>query len=487
MNEISPQKLRGGYYTPQPIAKFIADWAIQSKPDKTLEPSCGDGIFLTEAAKRYLELGLNNKSIPAQLTGIEINKDEASKAIQALKDQNIGMSSANIIHDDFFNECRNRLNIGERFNVIIGNPPFIRYQNFPENQRQIAIGIMKNAGLKPNRLMNAWVPFLVGSTLLLKEKSRLGMVIPAELLQVNYSAELRKFLSVNYSRITLIAFKKLLFENVQQEILLFLGEKNGKERTGIRTIELDTMTDLASYEHSDFSKSRLKPIDHSMEKWTQYFLSTDEIMLLRRLRKNPKITRLSDIAQVDVGIVTGENNFFILSQKNIKELSLNKYTKPIVARSAHLTGILFSKEQFKQNENANYPTRLFYPPEIPFENLPEPVKKYITMGEQQGYQTGFKCRIRDNWYIVPSIWTPDAFMLRQISSYPKVILNSTQATSTDTIHRVKMNANIQPDILIASFHNSLTFAFAEVFGRSYGGGVLELEPREAEALLLLTT
>ncbi len=30
--------------------------------------------------------------------------------------------------------------------------------------------------------------------------------------------------------------------------------------------------------------------------------------------------------------------------------------------------------------------------------------------------------------------------------------------------------------------NSLTFAFSEIRGRSYGGGVLELEPTEAEAL-----
>ncbi|MCW5850839.1 MAG: SAM-dependent methyltransferase, partial [Anaerolineae bacterium] len=33
----------------------------------------------------------------------------------------------------------------------------------------------------------------------------------------------------------------------------------------------------------------------------------------------------------------------------------------------------------------------------------------------------------------------------------------------------------------------LTFAFAEVIGRSYGGGVLELEPNEAETLPLPLT
>src|SRR5690606_29951298 len=37
---------------------------------------------------------------------------------------------------------------------------------------------------------------------------------------------------------------------------------------------------------------------------------------------------------------------------------------------------------------------------------------------------------------------------------------------------------------IASFYNSLSFAFSEIVGRSYGGGVLELMPSEAEQILL---
>lgn len=57
-----------------------------------------------------------------------------------------------------------------------------------------------------------------------------------------------------------------------------------------------------------------------------------------------------------------------------------------------------------------------------------------------------------------------------------------EATSTDTIHRVRMLNGIPPAKLAAASINTVTFAFSEVLGRSYGGGVLELEPREAEAL-----
>jgi adenine-specific DNA-methyltransferase len=75
-------------------------------------------------------------------------------------------------------------------------------------------------------------------------------------------------------------------------------------------------------------------------------------------------------------------------------------------------------------------------------------------------------------------------MLRQVHSHPKLILNETAATSTDTIHRVRLTTKQPPQAVVGAFLNSLTFAFAEVTGRSYGGGVLELEPNEAETLPL---
>jgi adenine-specific DNA-methyltransferase len=129
-------------------------------------------------------------------------------------------------------------------------------------------------------------------------------------------------------------------------------------------------------------------------------------------------------------------------------------------------------------------SRLLCLPDAPLERLPAAVQQYVIEGEEQGFHKGYKCRIRDHWYAVPSIWTPDAFMLRQIHNHPRLILNGTDATSTDTIHRVRFNAKAPPKTVAAAFLNSLTFAFAEVMGRSYGGGVLELEPNEAERLLL---
>src|SRR5438034_3856231 len=47
-----------------------------------------------------------------------------------------------------------------------------------------------------------------------------------------------------------------------------------------------------------------------------------------------------------------------------------------------------------------------------------------------------------------------------------------------------MTCREKPEAVVASLYTHLTAASAEIEGRSYGGGVLELEPTEAERLLV---
>ncbi len=477
------QKLRGGYYTPQPIADFLANWAIQTPDTTILEPSCGDGIILASAVKKLVQCGAKKEAIYHLAQGIEFDSEEAQKA----EERTLAMNESHPAHvemGDFFTYCQTYLAEDVHFDAVIGNPPFVRYQNFPENQRAIAFYLMQRAGLHPNRLTNSWVPFLVASTMLLNKRGRLAMVIPAELLQVNYAAELRYFLSQHYSYITLITFRKLVFDGIQQEIVLLLGEKNGSDHTGIRTIELNGIDDLLTYEHTTLSREQLKEMDHSTEKWTMYFLNEEELALLRRLKNDPKLTTAGYVIDVDVGIVTGLNEFFVLTQEQVEKHSLLPYTQRIVGRSAQLSGLRFSEEDWLTNVEKQSPAFLVNSPDEPFYRLPDSLKEYVTGGEEKGMNKGYKCRIRNRWYVVPSAWIPQAFMLRQVHHYPKIILNDAAATSTDTIHRVKLRNGVPARTVAAAFLNSLTFAFSEVTGRSYGGGVLELEPNEAERLPL---
>lgn len=147
-------------------------------------------------------------------------------------------------------------------------------------------------------------------------------------------------------------------------------------------------------------------------------------------------------------------------------------------------GFSLSESDWLANVESQSPAFLFSPPDEPLYRLPVQLKEYVTSGEEKGLNKGYKCRIRNRWYIVPSVWIPNAFMLRQVHHYPKIILNDASATCTDTIHRVRLRNGTPAKTVATAFLNSLTFAFSEILGRSYGGGVLELEPNEAEKLPL---
>lgn len=476
------QKLRGGYYTPKAIGDFLARWAIQSLHSSILDPSCGDGGLLTSAAERLIECGVEPVRAISLVHGVEIDPVEAAQAFQQVSSLSDVHPPTEIHVGDFFSYCQEHLVTKRFFDVVIGNPPFIRYQNFPEQHRTIAFDLMRSAGLNPNRLTNAWVPFLVASTLLLSKNGRMAMIVPAELLQVNYAAELRYFLSEHYAAITLITFRKLVFEGIQQEVVLLLGEKNSKQQTGINVVELVDVDDLKSYETQ--LKVQSKVMDHSTEKWTMYFLEPQELELLRQLRSDPRLTLSGDVIDVDVGVVTGMNEFFVLPEWQLNDHSLQPFAQPIVGRSMYLEGSVFSESDWQTSVQKQASAFLLNLPNQSISLLPDTVKNYVLSGERAGIHTGYKCRIRKLWYVVPSIWIPDAFMLRQVHHYPKIVLNTASATSTDTIHRVRMRNGVNPRAITAAFLNSLTFAFSEITGRSYGGGVLELEPNEAECLPL---
>lgn len=474
-------KLRGGYYTPSPIAEFICSWAIQNDNDIVLEPSCGDGNFIEAAIGRFNELGVNGADLYGRIKGIELIPEEAQKATR--RASSFGLNGDTIVNNDFFSFISNQDGIA--YNSIIGNPPFIRYQNFPPKHRDIAIQMMEDLGLKPNKLTNIWVPFLVICSSLLAEDGRLGMVIPAELFQVKYAEQTRVFLSNFFERITIVTFKKLVFDGIQQEVVIMLCEKTVANAQGIRVLQLDDLDQLSEIDFNAVAETEVVDIRHDNEKWTKYFLNPREIDFLREIKDSNRIPLANNILDADVGIVTGRNEFFMLKQSQVEEWNLQDVTTKVVSKSNQLSGIIFNDSDFEANAQKDLSNQLFLPENTEFKLLDKHSKTYIKYGEEKEFHTGYKCRIRKKWYITPSLWIPKGFALRQVNRYPKLVMNHVEASSTDTIHRLRfISEEYSPESIVICFLNSLTFAFSEVTGRSYGGGVMTFEPTEIEELLI---
>ena len=74
-------------------------------------------------------------------------------------------------------------------------------------------------------------------------------------------------------------------------------------------------------------------------------------------------------------------------------------------------------------------------------------------------------------------------MLKRAHDIPRLIYNELGAYTTDTAYRIK-TSQVAPDALVYCFVNSLTALSAELEGRHYGGGVLELVPSEIEKMII---
>lgn len=461
----SYDKLRGGYYTPVDIAQFIVKWIVRDKRDSILEPSCGDGSFLTAVKTVFPDY-------KGTIEAVELDPTEATKA------EMLGFPIENM---DFFTYYENSIEGKRTYDAIVGNPPFIRYQNFDEKYREVAFRLMKLHGFHPNRLTNIWLPFLLLSVEALSDNGRIGMVIPAELFQVDYAAEARNYLSECLEKLTIITFKRLVFDGIQQEVVLLLGEKKAESK-GIRVIELEDLEDLIKNGKKCLDNAETKTLNHSTDKWVKYYLTSEELCLLDKLNSDDRISNATELYEINVGLVSGENDFFIRRWDEIKEHGIEDEVAPVISRSEQVKGIILTPDEYKKLRDDGKRVSIFMPGDRPMEELSEKAQKYITWGEEHNYNTNYKCRIRKRWYVVPTSWKADAFLIRQANLYPKMIINNANAYVTDTLHKVRFLSGINGKLVAAAFINTYTLALSETLGRSYGGGVLTFEPGEMRRL-----
>ena len=125
--ERAANKQRGGFYTPPVLASWCVAWAVE-RGARVLEPSAGDGVFVRESSVKSGGGG--------SVVGIELDHGEAEK-IRALSLDNVQIHTG-----DVFSWYRPE-GMDGAFDAVVGNPPFIRYQSFPEEHREPAFALMR--------------------------------------------------------------------------------------------------------------------------------------------------------------------------------------------------------------------------------------------------------------------------------------------------------------------------------------------------------
>ena len=468
------QKLRGGYYTPPDIAAYLAKWVSAIKPRNVLEPSCGDGAFI-QALAPYSE-GLS-------ISAFEIDQAEAKKAWIRANEQSF--SKVDIRIEDFLEWSLSQILEGyEGYDAVVGNPPFIRYQFLPKNFQTHSERIFSALECKFTKHTNAWVPFILASVSLMRPGGRLAMVVPSEIVHVMHAQSLRSYLGKECRRLVIIDPQELWFEGTLQGAVILMAEKaaEGEHREGLVIRSVSGREFLHNDPETMFNSGVAINGKTVSGKWTNALLSRNAMSLLNTLDEEKNFSRFDDVAEVAVGIVTGANKFFLVPDETVERFDLSDWAHPMFGRSDHCPGILYNEEQHLQNARAGKPTNFLWFEDEEVEDHPG-AKSYIESGESGNLHKRYKCRIRENWYSVPSVYSAPIGMLKRAHDTPRLILNEIQAYTTDTAYRIT-SKGVGNRNLVFGFHNPLTALSAELEGRHYGGGVLELVPSEIRKLRL---
>ncbi len=471
------QKLRGGYYTPDDLAAYISRWVLQKRPQRVLEPSCGDGVFLRALAESSLRGALS-------ITAYELVEAEAAKARRAVK-ASAGLQCS--VHaQDFLGHAIAKMVSGSLpFDAVVGNPPFIRYQYLPEDAQRKAEAIFKLLHLPFTKHTNAWVPFVLASCSLLAPGGRLGMILPAEIIHVMHAQSLRTYLGQTCSRLLIIDPEEIWFEGTLQGAVILLAEKKesvSEHAEGLGIIKVAGREFLSRDPSALFDRTPRINGKTVEGKWTRALLTGRERDLVRSLAEHEAVHRFGEVASVDVGIVTGANKFFLVDDETVDKYQLRDFAHPMFGRSEHCPGVIYDAAQHAVNATRGNPTNFIWLKDAAVHGS-QKVLDYIRYGERQNLQNRYKCRVRSPWYTVPSVYAASVGMLKRSHDTPRLILNRLGAYTTDTAYRVEATV-CAPEKLVHCFMNPLTALSAELEGRHYGGGVLELVPSEIEKLLV---
>jgi adenine-specific DNA-methyltransferase len=474
------RKARGAYFTPPQVSRFLSDWAIRKSADRIMEPSCGEASFLLSAGQRLQRI-CKPKRAPSlfdraheseQLIGVEIHSDSARAASELLSQSGVG---ATIHIADFFD-----LPASADFDAVLGNPPFIRYQSFNGDARSKSLRAALAAGVNLTGLASSWAAFVVHASRFLKPDGRLGMVLPAELLSVQYAAPVRRYLLSRFASIRMVLFERLLFEGALEDVVLLMAEGTG----GCPMIEAMQVRDADDLPPGDSVQVATK--EFTNDRWIATLVKPESWSIFSEVTASDEFETLKDWGSTYLGAVTGDNDFFCLSDSEVNrwgipESDLLRISPP---GSRHLRELEFGTRAWDQLRDDNRRCWLLYP-QIGRQELRASTAAYIAHGETEGVHKAYKCTVRTPWWRVPLVESPDLFLTYMDQERPRFVTNGADAQLLNSLYGVSLRKGrktIGSKLLPLTTLNTVTLLGAEVHGRSYGGGMLKLEPREADRI-----
>lgn len=458
----------GQFFTPAPIARWMADWALQAGPQTLLDPAAGTGALIQACL-----------SHPRFDPSTRIVAYEADPHIADALRRNLDhwhVRTIDLRLRDFLADPD-----GEPFDAIVCNPPYIRHRQLAD-RGELYRAYEARWRIRLSAFSNSYVLFALAIAARLSARGRAVILTPSDYLNANFGAPLREALLREQliDGIILFDHARRVFAdaNIATALLLLRADRAADEP--IRFVHLHDESELAPFESLPLTSTTLlapSALRHG-EKWLPRF---PRLAAAPTLLPDRRKTRLGAIADTRRGIATGANDYFTLSQSERERAELDMtQVRPCVTRAAHAPWLRFTSADFQQliADNARVWLLDVHDPRDPA------AQRYLAEGRRRGVDRRFLPAHRDPWYAaepkpIAPLWI-NAFSRNGF----RCVINDAGVAQLTAFHGIYPRAMSHDDLLIlAAFLNSRHGVAAITREqRALGNGLAKLEPGDVAAL-----
>ena len=292
------------------------------KSVRVLEPSCGDGAFVLPIVDALLSESpdWNDDSLDGFLSAFDVSKKSISCVRCAVRHklESAGcpeMVIARLLKKWFCCEDFLLHDFNGTFDVIIGNPPYIRFDNLAE-QKQIAY---KACYSTFTERCDIYVPFFERSLSLLSERGVLSFICSNRFVRSSYGKRLRQLISGSFHVALYLNMEHT--QPFETEVSAYPAIFVIDRRMGRETLsgEVTTLDDdgLKSF-RTGMANSRLSRFD----KWygrDEAWITTDASERTRQesiADSFPTIEESGEGTQVGIGVASGADDIYVDPQLN---------------------------------------------------------------------------------------------------------------------------------------------------------------------------
>ncbi|MDA8078937.1 MAG: XamI family restriction endonuclease [Nitrospiraceae bacterium] len=471
------RNILGQFSTPYHLALEIVTNALTHLPEEHpiafIEPGLGTGVFFS-ALRRSADGRTLKEAI-----GVELDPAYAEVARKIWSQYGLMVEQTDFIS---FSASSRQAN---RYNLLCTNPPYVRHHHIsPDVKRNLQSRISRELGITISGLAGLYVYFILLAHAMLAEGAIASWLIPSEFLYVNYGKVLRDYLR---SHVTLLNIHQFDPEEVQFDDALVsscLVTYLRRSPSPNAAFRFSFGADMSFPKHS-----QEVPLDNGLlnGKWTMLHLTDEE-------GRPEEEYKVGDFFTVKRGLATGANEFFIVDKPVIDQYSIPaQFIKPILPSARYLLDSVIQSDTdgSPRIDKVRYLLDCDVPPEIVKKQHPG-LWNYFQKGVEKGIPERYLCAGREIWYYQerraasPFLATYIGRSQNGTKSPVRFILNLSNALVTNVY------LNLYPNEILSSLLREDKTRFVEILkllneiptedvlraGRSYGGGLHKIEPKE---------